>query len=48
MESGRSSFWLLLYLLLKITMMHHIVLIEYIIYNIWYFLAGLVMKSQNM
>ena len=34
MESGRSSFWLLLYLLLTIRIMHYIVLIKYIIYNI--------------
>ena len=34
MESGRSSFWLLLYLPLKITIIHYIALIEYIIYNI--------------
>lgn len=36
------------FFLLRDMMKHHIALIEYIIYNIWYFEAGLVMISQNM
>ena len=36
------------FFLLRDMMKHHITLIEYAIYNIWRFEAGLVMISQNM
>ena len=36
------------FFLLRDMMKHHIALIEYAIYNIWRFEAGLVMISQNM